>query len=108
MAVALFCFLKKKKKKTIQEAEVVHVDEHLKVKEAIVPGPHGPQAVLLEIVDDVHIDEEIVKTEKIEKGNLHNSHHSAGENLKALEATAASSSSTSGHHHQLSGPEHKA
>ncbi|XP_021284109.1 formin-like protein 2 [Herrania umbratica] len=99
LAVALFCLLKKKKKKTVQETDVVHVDEHLKMKKAIVPGPHGPHAVVLEIVDDVDIDEEIVKTKKIEQG----SHvHSAEKNAKALKAGAASSSSD---HHQL---EHKA
>ncbi|XVE95632.1 hypothetical protein REPUB_Repub02eG0115000 [Reevesia pubescens] len=99
LAVALFCFLKKKKKKTVQETDIVHVDEHLKVKEAIVPGPHGPRAVLLEIEDDVHIDKEIVKTARTEKGsNL----HSSEENTKDLESGAASSSSD---HHQL---EHKA
>ncbi|XP_022765887.1 proline-rich receptor-like protein kinase PERK2 [Durio zibethinus] len=96
LAVALFCFLKKKKKKTIQETEVVHVDENLKVKEAIVPGPHGPHTVILEIEDDFQIDEKIVKTEKIERGsNL----HSAEENPKALETGAACSSSY--HHQQL-------
>ncbi|XVF64407.1 hypothetical protein PTKIN_Ptkin09bG0166700 [Pterospermum kingtungense] len=90
LAVGLYCFLKKKKNKTVQEADAVHVDEHLKVKKAIVPGPHGPQAVLLEIEDDVHIDEQIAKTERIKQGsNL----HSAEENPKALEAGEASSSS---------------
>ncbi|TYI39197.1 hypothetical protein ES332_A02G081100v1 [Gossypium tomentosum] len=78
----------------------VHVDEHLKVKEAIVPGPDGPRAVLLEIEDDIHIGEDIIKTQKTEKGsNL----HSTLQNLKDIEeGTKASSSS---HHHQL---EHKA
>ncbi|XP_022751382.1 formin-like protein 2 [Durio zibethinus] len=96
LAVALFCFFKKTKKKTVQEKDNVHVDEHLKMKEAIVPGPHGPRAVFLEIEDDVHIDEEIVKTERIKQGS---NVHSAEENPKALEAGAASSSSD--HNHQL-------
>ncbi|TYG78796.1 hypothetical protein E1A91_D02G088800v1 [Gossypium mustelinum] len=101
LAAALFCFLKKKKKKTVKEMDRVHVDEHLKVKEAIVPGPDGPRAVLLEIEDDIHIDhEDIIKTQKTEKGsNL----HSTLQNLKDIEeGTKASSSSN---HHQL---EHKA
>ncbi|XVF64406.1 hypothetical protein PTKIN_Ptkin09bG0166600 [Pterospermum kingtungense] len=92
LAVGLFCFLKKKMNKTVEEADVVHVDEHLKVKEAIGPGPHGPHTVLLEIEDDVHIEEEIAKTRRTKQGS----------NLKALEAGEASSSSI---HQQL---EHKA
>ncbi|KAL6218098.1 PREDICTED: uncharacterized protein LOC101295780 [Fragaria vesca subsp. vesca] len=67
LAIALCCFLKKKKKKTIQETEVIHFDEHRKIKEAIVEGPHGPQAVVLSVEDDVHIDEAIRKDETSEK-----------------------------------------
>lgn len=92
--VALRCFIKKRKKKTIQETENVHVDEHLKIKEATVPGPHGAQAVLLTIEDDVHIEEEIKKNEKIGQG-LHAK--SAGNIVGDIEA--AESSSSSGHHH---------
>ncbi|KAM5562448.1 protein TRACHEARY ELEMENT DIFFERENTIATION-RELATED 7A [Rosa sericea] len=68
LAIALFCFIKKKKKKsTIQETEVIHFDKHRKIKEAIVEGPHGPQAVVLSVEDDVHIDEAIRKNEKSDK-----------------------------------------
>ncbi|KAK8548977.1 hypothetical protein V6N12_061878 [Hibiscus sabdariffa] len=99
LAAALFCFLKKKKK-TVQEARVVHVDEHMKIKEAIVQGPDGPRTVLLEVEDDIHIDEVIAKTQRIEKGsNLHScdqNHH------KDIEAGGETSSC---HHHQL---QHKA
>lgn len=100
LAVALFCFLKKKKKKTAQETDIVHVDEHFRVKEATVPGLHGTKAVVLEIEDDVHVDKEIVKTERTMQGsNL----HSSKEYSKALEIAGTTSSSTSDH--QL---EHKA
>ncbi|KAK8681863.1 hypothetical protein V6N13_054262 [Hibiscus sabdariffa] len=89
-----------KKKKTVQEARVVHVDEHMKIKEAIVQGPDGPRTVLLEVEDDIHIDEVIAKTQRIEKGsNLHScdqNHH------KDIEAGGETSSC---HHHQL---QHKA
>ncbi|KAL6209259.1 hypothetical protein ACLB2K_020201 [Fragaria x ananassa] len=67
LAIALCCFLKKKKKSTIQETEVIHFDEHRKIKEAIVEGPHGPQAVVLSVEDDVHIDEAIRKDETSKK-----------------------------------------
>ena len=42
-------FTKKKKKKMVQETDIIRVDEHLKVKEASVPGPNGVQGVVLEI-----------------------------------------------------------
>ncbi|KAA8546522.1 hypothetical protein F0562_002739 [Nyssa sinensis] len=72
LATALCGFIKKKKKKkTVQETDIVHVHEHLEVKEAIVPGPHGPQAVVLSITDDIHVDEEIKKNEKFEEADFH-------------------------------------
>ncbi|XP_052201509.1 protein TRACHEARY ELEMENT DIFFERENTIATION-RELATED 7-like [Diospyros lotus] len=67
LAVALCCFIKKRKK-MVQETDIVHVDERLKVKEAIVPGPHGPQAVVLSVEEDVHVGEEILKKEKSLEG----------------------------------------
>ncbi|PKI45576.1 hypothetical protein CRG98_034033, partial [Punica granatum] len=69
LAAALFCFLKKRKKKTCQETEVIHFDEHWKVKEEIVKGPHGTEALVLSIEDDVHFDEEVKKAEKVGKGS---------------------------------------
>ena len=71
LSVALCCFLKKRKKKMVQETDIIKVDEHLTVKEAIVPGPHGEQAVVLFVDDDVHIQEEIRKNEKFGQGHLH-------------------------------------
>ena len=93
--------MKKKTKKTVKETEIVHVDEHLKVKEAIVEGPHGPRAVVLEIVDDVHIGEEIKKEEKVGEGL----HAKAMEgDAGAVDQLAAPSSSGSNNHSRL---EHK-
>ena len=71
LAAALFCFLNKKKKKAVQEVEIIHVDEHKKVKEAIISGPRGTQSVILSIDDDVHIDERIAKNEKFGHAGLH-------------------------------------
>ncbi|KAJ9675169.1 hypothetical protein PVL29_024211 [Vitis rotundifolia] len=71
LSVALCCFLKKRKNKMVQETDIKKVDEHLTVKEAIVPGPHGEQAVVLFLDDDVHIQEEIRKNEKFGQGHLH-------------------------------------
>ncbi|KAL9449651.1 hypothetical protein AB3S75_011551 [Citrus x aurantiifolia] len=59
IAAAICYYIKKKKKKVVQETDLVH----FKVKEEIVPGPHGPKVVKLEIEDDVHVDEVIKKNE---------------------------------------------
>lgn len=99
VAAALFCFLKKKKKKSVQETEVLHVDEHLKMKEDIVKGPHGPEVVGLVIEDDVHVDGIIKKNEEIGKG-LHK-RTSESKSGGQLQVGASSSSSGSNHHHQL-------
>ncbi|XP_073035744.1 uncharacterized protein [Primulina eburnea] len=64
--LALWCFMKKRKKTTIQESDIVRTDEHLKIKEAIVEGHNGRQAIVLSIEDDKHVEEEIVKTEKFQ------------------------------------------
>ncbi|KAH1064038.1 hypothetical protein J1N35_029025 [Gossypium stocksii] len=82
LAVTLFCFLKRKKK--VEETDTVHVDEHLKVKEATVPGSHRPHDGILDIEDDVHVAEEIVKTKKVERGSR------LEENLKTEKAASSS------------------
>ncbi|RAL44345.1 hypothetical protein DM860_017451 [Cuscuta australis] len=64
LSVALCCFIKKRKKRMVQESDVVKVDEHIKVHETIVPGPHGTQTTFITIDDDLHIDEEVKKHEK--------------------------------------------
>lgn len=69
MAAAVFCFLKRqKKKKSEEKTEIIHVDEHRKVKEMTVDGPDGPKAVVLEMEDDVHVDERIVTKDELRKG----------------------------------------
>ncbi|KAK3007258.1 hypothetical protein RJ639_016241 [Escallonia herrerae] len=94
LSVALCCFLKKKKKKTRQETDIIKVDEHLKVHEVIIPGPHGAETVVLSIDEDIHIQEEIKKNETVGKA----SHIvSAAEHPQALGTVA--STSGSGHHH---------
>lgn len=99
LAAALCCFLKKKKKKKeVKETDLVHVDEHFKMKEAIVEGPHGPQVVMLEIEDDVHVDKVIKKDEKLGKGL-----HAKSVDGSAIEVGAPSSSSSN--HPQI---DHKA
>ncbi|KAI5311916.1 hypothetical protein L3X38_041089 [Prunus dulcis] len=71
LAFALLCWIKRRKKKTIQETDIIHIDKHRKIKEQIVEGPYGPQAVVLSVEDDVHIDEEIRKNETIGHKGLH-------------------------------------
>lgn len=63
---ALWCLIKKRKQKTVNETDIIRTDEHLRVKEAIVQGPNGPEAVVLSIEDDKHIQEDIIKNEKME------------------------------------------
>ncbi|KAK8642764.1 hypothetical protein V6N13_012096 [Hibiscus sabdariffa] len=71
LSAALFCFLKKKKKKEVQKAEKISIDEYVKVQEAIVPGPHGEQNTVLFIEEDMHIEEEFKKNKKISEGIPH-------------------------------------
>ncbi|GMP79695.1 hypothetical protein CsSME_00035140 [Camellia sinensis var. sinensis] len=98
-AIALFCIInkkkKKKKKEKVQETDIVHVHEHLKVKEAVVKGPRGTEAVTLAIDDDVDVDEEIRKEEKF-KGT-HAKLKSADDNPSAIEE-GVSTSHSSQHH----------
>ncbi|MQM16489.1 hypothetical protein Taro_049445 [Colocasia esculenta] len=60
LAAALCCFAKKKKK-AAAEAEVVSVDDHVRVHETIVPGPHGEPVVFVSIDEDIRVHEEIKK-----------------------------------------------
>ena len=41
------------------------------MEETIVPGPFGRDTVVVTVEDDVHIDEEIKKSEKVGHHNLH-------------------------------------
>ncbi|KAH6824114.1 hypothetical protein C2S53_011999 [Perilla frutescens var. hirtella] len=69
---ALWCSIKRRKqKKMINETDIIRTDEHLRVKEAIVQGPNGPEVVVLSIEDDKHTQEEIIKNEKMETVHLH-------------------------------------
>ncbi|KAI3457540.1 hypothetical protein Pfo_014203 [Paulownia fortunei] len=93
LAAALFCCVKKRKKRIVQETDKFKIDEHVKVQEAIVPGPHGTQTVVLTIDEDVHVEEEIKKTEVEGKS----SHLRSGKiNSQALEV--AGFTSESNHH----------
>lgn len=93
---ALCCFLKCRKKKTSQEADRVHVDEHMNIKEKIVEGPLGGKAVVLTIEDDVHVEEEIQKHEQVGRAmNMKSKSNNIG---------GAESSSSSGHHQVQNNP----
>ncbi|XP_071722683.1 protein TRACHEARY ELEMENT DIFFERENTIATION-RELATED 6 [Rutidosis leptorrhynchoides] len=63
IAFSICWFLRRRKRrcsKHVEEAGIVHVDEHKKVKEAIVQGPHGKKTVVREMEDDVHIGEAVI------------------------------------------------
>ncbi|GMN48375.1 hypothetical protein TIFTF001_017562 [Ficus carica] len=84
LAAALFCFLKKRKK-SVQETGMIHLDEHKKIKEAIVEGPHGIDTLVLSVEDDIHIDGDIKKSERVGEG-LH---------AKSVEGNASTTSGPS-------------
>ncbi|PIA41807.1 hypothetical protein AQUCO_02200321v1 [Aquilegia coerulea] len=68
LSAALCIFIQKKRNKVVQKSDVINVDEHLKVHEAIAPGPNGTQSVILTIEDDVHVQEQIKKNEVSREG----------------------------------------
>ncbi|KAK1310791.1 hypothetical protein QJS10_CPA08g01294 [Acorus calamus] len=69
LAAILFCFAKKKKKKVVvveaeAEHEVVEVQDHVRIQEAIVPGPCGKEVVVLNIDEDIRVVEKMNKEER--------------------------------------------
>lgn len=101
LAIAIFCFIKKtkNKKKRVQETEIIHVDKHLKVKEGIVQGPHGAEAVALSFEDDVHVVDEIKKNEMSVEGK----HVKSTDEISSALGEGTSTSSSRQHDH----PEHR-
>lgn len=84
----------------VEETDIIHVDEQRKVEVAIIEGPQVPQAVILSIEDDVHIDELIRKNEKFGEGL----HDKSADGRSAGNLKERTSSSGFDHHHL----EHKA
>lgn len=68
---ALWCIIKKRKTKTVEETEIIRTDEHRKLKEAIVQGPYGPHVVVLSVEEKKHTEEEIIKNENREGNEMH-------------------------------------
>lgn len=63
----MWYFLMKKKAKKEEkknEADAIHRDEHLKVKEDVVKGPRGEEAITLSFEKDVHFEEDRVRNEE--------------------------------------------
>lgn len=54
---------RRKERKLIRERKDIDVDEHLKVHEMIVRGPHGPKKVLVSVDDDVRVHEDVHRSE---------------------------------------------
>ncbi|OVA00288.1 hypothetical protein BVC80_1495g78 [Macleaya cordata] len=106
LSVALCCFIKKKKKKMVQKTEIINIDEHMKVQEAIIPGPHGTQAAILSIEEDVHIQEGIKKNERVGEG-FHAKSVESNEGLHDINSAESTShdlavgASSLGSNHQL-------
>ncbi|KAK4484598.1 hypothetical protein RD792_007185 [Penstemon davidsonii] len=95
LAAAFLCYIKKRKKRIVQETDKIKIDDHVKVQEAIVPGPHGSKMVVLTIDEDVHIEEEIKKNEVVGQS----SHaKSTGNHSRAVDMEASSSEPNLRHH----------
>ncbi|KAM7256856.1 hypothetical protein ACFE04_012597 [Oxalis oulophora] len=60
LALCWFLRWKMTRNKHVQGAGILHVDEHKKVKEGIIEGPHGMKTVVIEMEDDVHIGEAVI------------------------------------------------
>jgi len=95
LTFALYCCFQKRKGNT-QETDTIHIDEHKKGKETIVPGPFGQQAAVISVEDNVHVDE-ARKTEKLGHG-LHAKSSSAEANHHNSNSLEVGTSH--GHHHQ--------
>ncbi|GAU34580.1 hypothetical protein TSUD_14950 [Trifolium subterraneum] len=102
LAFALFCCVQKRKKKT-QETDVVHINEHKKVTETIIPRPFGqPPTVVISVEDDVHVDE-VIKKNEVGHG-LHaepSKVESNQDNISSSNEVAATSSPGREHHHHI-------
>ncbi|XP_047306630.1 protein TRACHEARY ELEMENT DIFFERENTIATION-RELATED 6-like [Impatiens glandulifera] len=63
---ATFFFIIRRKQKRTEEKKtgIVRADEHLKIKESIIKGPHGSEAMTISVDDDVHFEEMAKKSEK--------------------------------------------
>lgn len=90
LSATLYCFIKKmKKKRSAQEVEILSVDRHLKVKEAVEKDSHGNEEVAITIEGDEHVEEKNMKNEKIEKGCSH----------EMSDGIVSEASSSGSHHH---------
>lgn len=78
----------------VDKTETISTDEHVKIQEAIVPGPHHQQAVILSLEEDVCIQEKI-KENDMTGGSTYSTP------LRDLPQASdfAASSSGSSHHH---------
>ncbi|XP_010500120.1 PREDICTED: uncharacterized protein LOC104777543 [Camelina sativa] len=64
LAFVIWFLIKKRSRKHRERSEAVRVDEHFKMKEAIVEGPDGKKSVVLSVEDDVQFADAIKKDEK--------------------------------------------
>lgn len=94
--------MKKRKKKAAEETRIVNIDEHLKVQEAIVRGPHGPKTVVLSVEDDVHMNEADAKKSKslADEQNM----HAKSEEITPSSLGEGTSSSSRNYQHSKQNP----
>ncbi|KAL9229653.1 hypothetical protein vseg_005098 [Gypsophila vaccaria] len=95
LSAALFCYMKKRKR-TIKEFDNYEFDEKMKVQEQIVHGPHGEQAVLVTLEEDIHAHETKIKDEIVGEA----SHARSAHQPQSLGVAPANLSTA--HHHSES------
>lgn len=49
----------------MEKSETINVEEHFKVQEAIVPGPHGQETVVLSMEEVIKFEDKIKEDEKL-------------------------------------------
>lgn len=84
----------------MEETEIIHIDEHRKIKEAIVEGPNGSlKTVVLSVDDDIHVTEEIIRSEKVGEKGLHHTHEAGDPSTIEDQKRPQDTESSTTHHH---------
>lgn len=79
----------------VQETDdILKFDEHVKVEEEVVTGPHGTQTVIVSIDRGLHVEEKIKKHEEIVCEDSRIDHHHRHPSQRLAVAESASEKKT--------------